>query len=485
MNKAIEQKGELPLVGLIYKSNDGEIKAWHSRLAGEVKLQPRLFALPPGIWFTDEVGTNELMFEPAPNHYLVTEHWLGISIREIAGEWGINPATHSEFQRLICLILQRILLLIGLLCMSRDNKGQSGQGLLDDIYQLVARPSLYKAINQHTCQGKMQGTAPRAMEDLTLFGSFGNGLLPKSGTMLPIMRASYPSYSYMSKLARLPIPCQGRWKQSKLVEKYTALTRDHENELGLRKVPVIICGKFNPSNNLNPPWVNEWIYGAGNFGRTAFTLNEVKILRVYGTVLVEKILVGTGWVKPTSSNSTLVRNLVRLVRLYGGTELVKSSWTAEFVSQALFHGIAVYDSIQNRSKHPKLAWLAAEDRIRMLPIIKMLHATNLPIVSAIGGVVRFYTPMEDWDQAQLRREFSAMGVTLTSAPAQPADASSVFARASPGWGRGSSGQERLQFLMHNGLGKWLWRYDTILGLPPEERAGRLAELNSRFDHHYA
>ena len=490
MNKVNSKEAMIPNPGIIFKPSDEKILAYDSSSDGKVELHSNLCNLPPGIWFTDGVGMNELLFEPSKNHYLLADDWLGISIKEIAGEWGLNLTKEMHHYRLICWILKRILLLTCLILKTQSKRGETDTGWLGDNRLFLSSPSLYKAINRQSYRLEIQrprtnGISPWELEGLTLFGSVGKKVLNPNGTNPPIFSAKYPRFPYLSKLAHLPVPRQGKWNKIKITEKNTELTPENEKRLGHFDEPVICFGKFNPRTNLTHPWVREWINGEGSFGRTAFTLKEIQILREYGTFLVENILVGSGWEKPTSSNSTLVRYLEYLVRICGGTGYAKSSWTAGIIAQSLFQGIAVYSSIQNQSNPHYYAWMAAEDRIRMLPIIKVLNNYNIRIVSACGGVVRFHAPMEDLVLEQLRKKFSTIGVALTCSQVPTFRKTELPDGESLRQFRGSKGSQRLQFLIHYGLGKWLWRYDSLIGLNSDAKEVQLVDLNSRIANRYA
>lgn len=142
-------KAIIPDPGILYRTHDGSVIALRDRWIREFNPQSGELKLPTGIWFTWGLEPGNSLFKPTIDHILLADGWFGITIGEIASEWGLYPTREIHHLQLILWILKRILLLSFLMINASSQKRIDREFLLDDIQCILMGPSLYKVINQH------------------------------------------------------------------------------------------------------------------------------------------------------------------------------------------------------------------------------------------------------------------------------------------------------------------------------------------------
>ncbi len=474
--------------GILYRAHDGSVIALRDKWFREFNPQSGELKLPTGIWFTWGLEPGNSLFEPTIDHILLADGWFGITIGEIASEWGLYPTREKHHLQLIFWILKRILFLSFLTINASSQKRIDREFLLDDIQCFLMSPSLYKVINQHRKglqrqEKKLHRINPPTKVDPVLFRPVVDRSSNERCSEQPISRASFPRLAYVSELARLPLPREGSWKKIQFVEPGRNLTSDYISNLSKIDLPILCYGKFIPKTLGTYPWDLTWLKGKGR--QVAYTFKEVEFLMGYGSFRIESFFTGPGWDKSTSANSHLLRSLDELARICGGTKFANLSWSANIVAQSLFHGSIVYSCMLNPLSNRKYAWLAAEDRIRMMPLIKLLIQKGASILSACGGEVRFQLPLESTEMKKIASEFSALGVTLSVCQKDNGGEQRWDYRNEVGKFMGPMGRQNLQYLIHHRLGKWLWRYDSLIGLSPEEKEAQFNALCNDLDNHHA
>ncbi len=478
----------IPDPGILYRTHDGSMIALRNRCFREFNPQSGELKLPTGIWFTCGLEPGNPLFKPTIDHILPAEGWFGITIEEIASEWGLSPTRKIHHLQLIIWILKRILFLSFLMINASSQKRIDKEFLLEDIQCILMSPSLYKVINQYQ-QGlqkqekKLHRIIPLTKVDPVLFRPVVVRSSNERCSDQPIISARFPRLAYVSDLARMPLPREGSWKKIQFAEPGRNLTPDYISNLSKIDLPILCYGKFIPKTQGSYPWGLTWQKGKSR--QVAYTFKEVEFLMEYGSFRIESFFAGPGWDKSTSANSHLVRSLDELVRICGGTKFAKMSWSAGIVAQSLFHGSVVYSCMLNQPSSCKFAWLAAEDRIRMMPLIKLLIQKGASILSACGGEIRFQLPLESTEMKEIASEFSARGVTLSVCQKGNGGEQRWDGRNEVGKFMDPSGRRNLQYLIHNRLGKWLWKYDSLIGLPLEEKEARFNALCNDLDNHHA
>lgn len=139
----------IPDPGILYRIHDSSMIALRDRWFKEFNPQSGELKLPTGIWFTCGLESGNPLFKPTIDHLLPADGWFGITIEEIASEWGLNPTREIHHLQLICWILKRILCLSFLTINASSQKQIDKEFLLDDIQCILMSPTLYKVINQH------------------------------------------------------------------------------------------------------------------------------------------------------------------------------------------------------------------------------------------------------------------------------------------------------------------------------------------------
>lgn len=487
MNRINSSTAIIPEPGILYRTQKGSMIVLRNRWFKEYNPQSGDLNIPTGIWFTCGLKPGNLLFEPSIDHILPSDDWLGITIGEIAYEWGLDPTRQIHHLQLICWILKRILFLSFLMINTSTQKRIVREFMLDDIRRILMSPSLYKVISQHQKgllkkEKNLYHKFPPMKLDPVLFGPLANRSSNGRCPDQPITCARYPRFAYVSELARMPLPCEGSWKKIQFAPGRN-LTPDCISSLSKIDLPILCLGKFIPKTQCTYPWNLTWQMGTDR--QVAYTFKEVKILMAYGSFRIESFFAGSGWDESTSANSYLVRSLEELARICGGTKFANMSWSAGIVAQSLFHGSVVYPCMLNQPLFSKFAWLAAEDRIRMLPLIKLLIQKGAYIFSSCGGEVRFQLPLESSEIKEIASEFSAQGFTLSACQKGHGREQQRDYRIGVGKFMGPSGRQSLQYLIHHRLGKWIWRYDSLIGLPPKEKETRFNTLCTDLDNHHA
>ncbi|MDE2739942.1 MAG: hypothetical protein OXH47_10500 [Paracoccaceae bacterium] len=488
MTRTNSSTASFPDPGILYRTHDGSVIALRDRWFREFNPQSGELKLPTGIWFTCGLEPGNPLFKPTSDHILPTDGWFGITIGEIASEWGLNPIRKIHHLQLIFWILKRILLLSFLMINASSQKRIGREFLLDDIQCMLMSPTLYKVINQHQ-QGlqkqekKLHRIIPPMKVDPVLFRPVVDKYSNQRCSDQPITCARFPRFAYVSDLASMPLPREGSWKKIQFVEPGRNLTQDYISHLSKIDLPILCYGKFIPKPQCSYPWDLTWQKGMGR--KVVYTFKEVEILMEYGSFRIESFFAGPGWDKSSSANSYLVRSLDELTRICGGAKFANLSWSANIVAQSLFQGCVVYSCMRNQPLSSKFAWLVAEDRIRMLPLLKLLIQKGASIFSACGGEVRFQLPLESTEMKEIASEFSALGVTLSVCQKGNSREQRWDDRNGVNKFMDYPGRQSLQYLIHNRLGKWLWRYDSLIGLPPEEKEARFNALCIDLGNHHA
>ena len=200
----------------------------------------------------------------------------------------------------------------------------------------------------------------------------------------------YPRIRYAEALAAERTPAEGNWIRIKMPDPRQTLSGKTLEFLSQRNRPIIVVGCLYPNSPDAPFWVRSWATGGGRETRSAFTLEECKILLNHGEIGIRDAYEGPGWLE--RPEDTILGKCVDALKAACGCELTaRHSWSAGLAAETFLKSIVCRPAAKSSIPALEAAWLAAADRMKMVRAIEVLQSAGCVVRSASAGTIKART----------------------------------------------------------------------------------------------
>ena len=382
----------IPNLGMIVSAPDGRITIVDEILGVSTSSSEKPPDVPGGVWMTNlSPSSASTIGKSSPNAIVLADGWAGVSWDMLLEEWGFATGASAAAVGHLFRVFERVVSLSLQAAMRTVQQPSVGGDL---AFDLLSRSSLAAGLNDivHDCprrQSKLSLTMAAVTRELHLCGIWNTRTSGHSSDADMTMRAFCPRVGYARTIARKALPGGARWYGVAGERLVGPLTVELVSELGRLNRPIIVKGVFQRHERPVPSWLRLWFAGSpGIYGRTCLTLEEAELVLPYGSFLVQEAIAGLRWQDP-DGDCGLSRNLKDLFSVCGGAGPAQLSWSS---------GVAAENFLRSRLHHPfgneishlpENAWLAAHDRIAMIPAIEAIDVAGGRVVSAHAGSIIF------------------------------------------------------------------------------------------------
>ena len=374
--------------------------------------------LPNGYWLSNLAWQQaESLSGRADLRCVHQDGWVGMTTAEIMNEWSRSQGAAQGEALELSRCLKRVVELADSLALRLRHGADWSDCWMDHLTSVLSGNNLadgfeLAALEDSGCGKWFQpkvGSCGGDLQSVGLFGtrtsSFGKG---KRGTTV----VSLPALSYLRQLAGQSVPQAGPWKAQSPEGVDEEMRSGHVDRLEAMGLPVIVIGKFVAREPLPPSWLNSWLSGGCKlFGRRCFTLEEIRVLIEHGRFQLEAAMVGSGWIEPVEE-SLLGKCISHLLDSCGGKLVAENSWSANLAALMLVKAVLDGNQTSSGRLSMEVAWLAARDRIAMLPALRLLESMGVELVSAVAGRIRYVVPNDLPTRARLETGLWKIGIAV-------------------------------------------------------------------------
>ena len=470
-----ERKSRIPTVGMIVSAPDGNEFVIDEVLGARAFATEVSPAVEGGVWMTNHPPSSARKIRAlSPGAIVLPDGWAGVSWEALLEEWGFAKAASAEsaghlfrvFGRVVSTALQVAV-------------GAQGQGIddHDPALDLLSRSSLAAGLNQFMPESAGQSRALNATvaemaRDLHLCGIRNPRHSGHASETEMTLRTFRPRIAYVRNLSGRAVPEGTRWYRIDGERLHGPLSSKLVIELAKLNRPIVVKGVFQRSAMSAPSWLRHWFAGPQKiYGRTCLTLEEAEHVLPYGKFLVQEAYAGTGWRDPEVDHG-LCNLLAGLFSVCGGVKVATMSWSSGVAAENFLRCQLHHPFGKDSPRLPENAWIAAHDRIAMIPAIEAIDAAGGRLVSAHAGSVEFRITKDReaisslavalWRQGFLfpmgqAHDLRNFGVTI------PLDARTFS---------GSWAENTLAVAIHGCRRGPLWHLDSSMDLPLRKRSRR-------------
>ena len=316
--------------------------------------------------------------------------WLGPTWNTIANEWGCSGSEEFRHARSLSRIATVSAMIVdeameqalGADWIASASPGKSMLRLPD------IRSGLAKALDP-----LLQITRPRervlaeAVKTLQHCEVKSRSGIRRNGANSTAFCVHYPRIRYAEALAAERMPAEGNWIRIKMPDSRQTLNGKTLEFLSQRNRPIVVVGYLYPNSSDAPFWVRSWATGGGRKTRSAFTLEECKILLNHGEIGIRDAYEGPGWLE-RPEDSILGKCVDALKAACGGEFTARHSWSAGLAAETFVKSIICRTGGKTSVPALEAAWLAAADRMKMVRAIEVLQSAGCVVRSASSGTIK-------------------------------------------------------------------------------------------------
>ena len=317
-----------PALGVMIRDSHGASSAacWTYNYSGGMREAQA--SLPDAAWLTNlpysEARTLDLETQGGP---VRADGWIGADWRKICAEWDLTDSSAIENAEILSRLATRVVSIAQeALAASEAARNPSFR---ENLRNLPRRPSLATGIRR-AFGPRIRGTAPKeqlaadAARSLHQSGIRVQTRASAASRPTVSFHAHFPRFEFAEALASEPVPQPGPWQAVKLASPGSPLSEDALDALARLGRPVFAAGEFHPNSDSAPPWHRPPAPGGGK-PRSAFTLEEIRILIRRGEFRIREAFAGPAW----SANGSLLGECIRLLAAAcGGRLTARTSWSA-------------------------------------------------------------------------------------------------------------------------------------------------------------
>lgn len=464
-----------PALGVMIRDGHGASSAacWTYKYSGG--MREALASLPDAAWLTNlpysEARTLDL---EAKGGSVRADGWLGPHWRKICAEWDLTDSAAVENAEILSCLATRVVSIAQEALAASDSA--RNPAFRENLRNLHRRPSLATGIRR-AFAARIRSTALQeqlASDAARSLHQSGIRIRTRASSSSPpeiSFHAHFPRFEFAEALASKPVPQPGPWQAVKLTSPGSPLSKDTLDALADLGRPVFAAGEFQPNSEPAPLWLRPPPPGGGR-PRTAFTLEEARILIRHGEFRVREAFAGPAW----SGNGSLLRECIQLLAdACGGRLTARTSWSAGLAAENLVRAVCVRQHGDRNPCSMESAWAASRERIAMSGAIEAAERAGGRVAAASAGTLDIHAPGEPGCLSDIAAALCSEGVHL------PADAAKELRRlgATLPDAREFQGTDEARLVEASAAlgGRGLrWRLDEALGVPARLR--RAATLDA-------
>lgn len=458
-------------LGFLLMTETGPWFAYHGaaklQLASEGSLKP----LAGHFWISDiPFERIKPVSDEVRSANFRSDGWLRLTAAQMRASWGVVEAPPARAARILAGSASRIWRLTQeTLC--RDMAERSGS-IPPDMFRKIQRSASLATGVALAHGARLEAPTPedeRAREHLRRAYQSGMYIPGRKGVDIGEVRLTFqfPRLSYALSLTEKPVPGLAVWQAATRRDKLSS--EDFVRNLSETGRPAIYKAVSDLSRGGIPEAIEAFANrpGSGETHRTRWIEEEIHILARYGAISVEGAIAGSGWVE--SSTGRLLRTLRDVA---GGEGPAAGSWSvgvaAENILTSAFRK-AGKDSKDREVGSPEAVWLAARDRVAMLPAVMRLCEVGGSLVSAQGGTIVVKAPADPELLMVLAATAWEAGLHLPLGEAEALNAMGVSIPMESSLFGGKDVDYPLSLVVHRGQRVALWRLDEVMDFPIAER----------------
>ncbi|MEP3669094.1 MAG: hypothetical protein ABJN42_20400 [Roseibium sp.] len=461
-------------IGVIFFDQTG---AWHAENPGrETSLSSigPVNQLDPGLWLSDmSFAEVRGMTQGLRRVTMKADGWIRMSMPQLLGSWGLNTISKDASVKMAGKVIDRIFRLsqevIFKECL-RSNQDESAV-----ILQLERASSLATGITgaHNTQLRKGRPSEKRAQDHID--NTFQLGIyvpgrkIVEEGTML--LQFSMGRLSHAINVASAPVPAPGAWQIATRGDDVGHM--EFLQEIRKLEKPAIFRSVITPDSVMTPDYIEMFLHSGRQQGkqRTRYLGEEILAIDGMMPIEIEQVIVGPGTMK--SSTSALLQDLVEVC---GGMRAAAASWSAGIVAENILN--SAFRSVRGSDDgtSPEAVWLAARDRVLMLPIITALCSTGADLVSAQSGQITVRIPEDPEMLIPLMHVAWECGLHLPLDEIQMLAELGVPIPSEIETFGGNDVDYFLSAVAHQGRRNAMWALDGVMDSPQSERKKKIREI---------
>lgn len=463
-------------LGVVLFSDDERWVAFRAD-SGEVTEGLGVPKLGAGLWVIDKLYEDtRTLGAQMKGVTLRSDGWLKLPIERIRSSWGILEEPPAAAIKLVGQVCDRAFGLVQEAVLDLQAEIGKTPGV---IVNTLARPSSLATgvYNVASDLFRRTGSAEkRLIEHFTKTyqaGMFlsGRKTVEDGHIHLPF---AFPRLSYAMAITSGLVPDQASWQVT--VRGDEVSNQDFFTEIVNLKRPAIFRARCRHGDSFVPEYAHAFAYPPSvgvDAHRTRFIPEEVIALSEHYDVTIEGAICGGDWVESTAG-----KMLRALEDLAGGPEAARASWSVGLAAENLLVSAFRKSPNEAAGQNAESIWVAARDRVAMLPAVRALHDMGASLVSAYLGVITVKCPLDPEILVSVLDTAWELGLTV---PIDDADA--LAARGIPiPTERSRFGGNDVDYLLaaiaHKRQRRALWALDCTQDAARDEREKLFRKLMS-------
>lgn len=349
--------------------------------------------LEPGLWLSNLDFDDVRAISRLKGSTLRADSWLKIPMARLMAAWGIDGRSIEEAAPLVGTFADRIVRLVqeAVAPQARALKINDPQ---DIRTQLIRAASLATGIaNLNAPALREGGVSDKRVGDhfnrTYQWGVFIKGRKLEEEDQVKLT-FSFPKLSYGLAITSGLVPGPGKWQLARREDDVS--TQGFVDEIVDMGCPAIFRATCKPGSDFVPEYADAFIAppGSGSDGaRTRFIAEEVITLSEFYDVAIESAVCGPGWVE--SATGVLLRELEKAA---GGPAAARGSWSVAMAAENILSSAFRKHKSGEPQEFGEPIWLAARDRVAMMPAIQAFYDVGAILVSAMQGTITVKCPRD-------------------------------------------------------------------------------------------
>ena len=418
-DRAVSTSVSNPGAGVILKWPGGRIVVIRHGAVHILTDRATFDQLPRGFWLSNlPWHSARSLCDKDGFRHVHEDGWIGITTADMLEEWGCQIRQDQKVAQELGRCQSRVVRLADSIAAQVGDWQAAKNSPASETVSLLSGTSLTSGLGREIYRQMKTPRTDRVkmldmQNELKSVGVIGL----RSTTYLPGSRGhaamAYPAVAYLERLASQPVPRSGLWRRQASEDVGKEINDKILDRMASTGHPIVLRGKFESNDLMLQPWLNSWLSGQCRlFGRRSFIVDEIRILKQFGRFRLDEVVQGPGWTSP-GGHAVLADCSELLASFCGGRLLALNSWSAGVVASAIVRAALCFP-LKPRRQIMQTAWLAAYDRIAMLPALQVLDKLDITLVSAVGGRIEYVAPDCASTRARLASRMWSLGIVTTS-----------------------------------------------------------------------
>lgn len=315
--------------------------------------------------------------------------WIFPKIDEALDDWGARSYARKDQADIMATLLNRVMRLsyetVRTYLGASPSKEQAAFKTMETSPSLPngLRNAMGAAIDQ--CNPSDKKTSARITDSIKYGAYVLRENRVEEGEIFVSLRA--PRLVHALDVLQRPVPAPGKWQESDLGDR--VLSENTVAKLHDLDRPVLLYTKAVPKNRTEDAFLSSWTVPMGpGRSRSFYTLEEVRAMKDAYDFMSPHATVGPGW--RSSSGLEMLR---ALITISGYDLFAHTSWSVGVVAENILRGVMRSGLTKNRDTEavvsPESVWVAANDRVAMLPMIRKMEDYGVIVSSGYAGDLGF------------------------------------------------------------------------------------------------